>query len=225
MSFVFAATRQHQLRSGMLQCRFTRSFYARNLTHYGCQMWEKLIKLTSLSTQQSDLAWFTVCQCCKQKHKLDGSQSFCIASKVMKICLAASLYANLSYLESSTAISSPPYERFRPLQKQPVWTGWTGPCWLTRGKGRMDTHNVVRRVADAIFQNRSAASPLNRGVRGEEQKDDLPHDQLAHLFAIYLSPVTFLVSPNRLVIFGPLSGVRSPSLGWAQSRSRREGLL
>lgn len=97
MSFVFAATRQHQLRSGMLQCRFTRSFYARNLTHYGCQMWEKLIKLTSLSTQRSDLAWFTVCQCCKQKHKLDGSQSFCVASKVMEICLAAT-YHTLSLL-------------------------------------------------------------------------------------------------------------------------------
>lgn len=71
ISFVFATTQKHQLRSQVLQCRFSLSFYTPNLTHYGCQMWEKLIKLTSFSTQQSDLAWFTVCQCCKQKHRLN----------------------------------------------------------------------------------------------------------------------------------------------------------
>lgn len=48
----------------------------------------------------------------------------------------------------------------------------------------MDTHGVVGRVADAIFQNWSAAPALNRGVRGAVEKDGLPHDQLSHLFSL-----------------------------------------
>lgn len=116
--------------------------------------------------------------------------------------------------------SSQQYKHFLPLQDQSSWTGWRRVWCLTGhwGKGRMDTHDAVGRVADAIFQNRSAASALNRGVRGAVEKDGLPHDQLSHLFTL---------SPASSCLQWPFSSLRSNSsnlvhylaLGWSQSQS------
>ncbi len=119
-----------------------------------------------------------------------------------------------------TAISSRQYEHFLPLQDWSSWTGWRRVWWLMGEKGRMDTHGVVGRVADAIFQNRSAAPALNRGVRGAVEKDGLPHDQLSHLF-------TF--TPESSCLQWPSSSLRSNSsylvhylaLGWASQQERK----